>query len=425
MSKASFFRQSGWMVLATVGSGVFMYAVHVVAASMKARDVAEYGAFFALLRVLAVLNIPTSGLQTVFAQQTAAARTHQQAQQLTGTTRAVFQGIFVLWLLVALAAVAFHQPILAALKVHNPAALWVTLLLTLTSLWLPIVKGLLQGNQDFAGFGWVMILDGVGRFLAVSVIVLVLSGQAAGGMTGAFIGQVTAFTVGAWLTRRIWLGTGAAFDWRPWLKRVIPLTLGTGTILFMSYGDTIYVRTVFDADQSAYYFAASIIGFALAQFTVPLTAVMFPKIVHSVARSEKTDVMRLTLGATAILGGAAALVCTVLPKLPLWIIYFRNAQLIGPAAPLVPWFAWGMLVLALANVLVGNLLARERFAVVPWLVLVALAYGATLWGLKSTLQSMPVFDAFRLIVQVLSGYSSLLLAVAAWFTWGRKNPAQI
>jgi len=48
------------------------------------------------------------------------------------------------------------------------------------------------------------------------------------------------------------------------------------------------------------------------------------------------------------------------------------------STPLVPWFAWGMLPLTLANVLINALLARGRFAVVPWLVLVAIGYGVAL-----------------------------------------------
>jgi len=38
------------------------------------------------------------------------------------------------------------------------------------------------------------------------------------------------------------------------------------------------------------------------------------------------------------------------------------------AAPLVPWYAWALVPLTLANVLIQNLLARGRFAAMPWLI---------------------------------------------------------
>src|SRR6185295_11389958 len=84
--KLAFFKQSGWMVMATVGGGVFMMLVHNVAARM---DKEEYGVFFALLRCLILLGIPAGGLQFTFAQQTAASLNDQHHYQLAATTRAV------------------------------------------------------------------------------------------------------------------------------------------------------------------------------------------------------------------------------------------------------------------------------------------------------------------------------------------------
>ena len=75
-------------------------------------------------------------------------------------------------------------------------------LIGLASLWLPMVKGVLQGLQNFLGLGWVLILDGVGRFGAILAI-LWLGGQAAGGMTGALIGQGVSLLIGAWLIRHL------------------------------------------------------------------------------------------------------------------------------------------------------------------------------------------------------------------------------
>ena len=49
MSKLTFFRQSGWLVIATLAGGVFFYAVHIFASKMPS---SEYGVFNALLQVL-------------------------------------------------------------------------------------------------------------------------------------------------------------------------------------------------------------------------------------------------------------------------------------------------------------------------------------------------------------------------------------
>jgi O-antigen/teichoic acid export membrane protein len=424
--KLTFFRQSGWMVIATVLGGMFMSAVHVVVSKPMAE--AEYGVFCTLLRVFLLMGFPASGLQVVFARQAAAALSEPEERMLSQTTRSVLRATFFIWLVMAAIVFVFRSDIVAAWKISNPAALWVTVLLGLASLWAPIFKGLLQGRQDFAGLGWVMILDGIGRFTAI-VLIVHLGGQAAGGMTGALIGQGVALCVATGLALRIVTGPGDGFQWRPWLARVIPLTFGVGTVLFMCSGDVLYVQSIFPKHLSPFYMAAAMIGLALVTFTTPLAAVMFPKIVQSAARTEKTDALKHALAATALLGAAAAIACTVLPELPLRIIYFRN-PLYWKSAPLVPWFAWSLLPLILANVLISNLLARDRFKVVPWTVLVGLCYGVTLLLLRHRIgsfstpalqNSAAIFDGFKMVIGTLGVFSVLLLVVAMWCTFSNHT----
>jgi hypothetical protein len=78
---------------------------------------------------------------------------------------------------------------------------------------------------------------------------------------------------------------------------------------------------------------------------------------------------------------------------------------------LLPWFAWSMLPLSLANVLVNNLLARSEFRAVPWLVLVAAGYGIAL---------SLFHDSFLTIIKMIGLFSSLMMLVAGVFTWGIK-----
>jgi O-antigen/teichoic acid export membrane protein len=315
------------------------------------------------------------------------------------------------------------------LKIENPLAIWMTMLVVLTSLLLPVFRGILQGEQNFMGMGWVAICDGLGRFIAVCVIVLLLSGRAAGAMTGAFLGQIGALAFSVWWTRDILQGVASSFRWRNWFGKLVPLTLGFGTLLFLQSTDAIYVQSIFSKDDSAFYMAPALIGFALVQFTGPLVAVMFPKIVSSVARSENTDALKLTFGTTALVGVVAAIVCTIVPWLPLRILYFAKPELLK-SAPLVPWFVWCMLFTTLANVLIGNLLARQKFKIVPWLVVVAIGYGVALYLLKDHLKTLPAFVGFKRVVQTLGAFNFALLVIATWFSWHKKpiraaNPAAV
>src|SRR5438876_485501 len=139
-------------------------------------------------------------------------------------------------------------------------------------------------------------------------------------MTGALLGMVVALAIGLWHTRDLWRGPAVPFKWRPWFKRVLPLTLGFGAVTYMISQDMLVVQRFFPESETGYYGAAGMIGRALFFFTAPMTAVLFPKVVQSAMRAEKSSVLGQAFGATALLGAAAALGCTLFPELPLRIV---------------------------------------------------------------------------------------------------------
>lgn len=414
--KLTFFRQTGWMVVATTLGGGFMWLVHKPAAA--GMPPVEYGYYLAMLQVMNLMMIPAIGLQTVFANETAAAVTAAKRRELAATVRWGLAAVTAVWLLVAGLVGGLQKALLDRLQIDQPALLWITVFIGLAMVWWPVLQGVLQGRQNFLWLGWLQVFNGLGRFLAVLIFVTLLGWNAVGAVTAALIGFWAAVGLAVWQTRDVLVHPGAPIDWRGWLARVVPLSLGLGASQFVMAADQLVVQSFLDKEVTGFYGAAGTIGRALVFFTIPLVAVMFPKVVRSAALSEDTAVMKQALGATALLGGLAALACTLLPKLPLWIMYKPEFLRV---APLVPWFAWAMLPLTLANVLIGNLLARQRFRAVPWLVIVAAGYGAALVWRGPALREMPQEAAFRSVILTLGLFSSLLLAVSAWFTW-RKGP---
>jgi O-antigen/teichoic acid export membrane protein len=447
MSRFAFFKQSGWMLFAAVAGGVFTWLVHpilnkpisdVFAALMallgKVPEVAEYiktveaacarifkppitqaeyGLFNALLSIVSLLNIPSSGLQPIMAQQTASAVTPEHERQLRGTLRTLLGVTFGIWVLIALSTLVMQSALMAKLKVYHPASLWATVLIGLPVLWLPILLGVLQGKQNFLWLGTQSILNALFRCLGVLVLVRLVGVHITGAMAGVLLGTGISLLICGWQAYPMLLGAVERIDWRAWLRRVLPLTLGLGSATFMLAADMIMARAVFPEADSGYFSAVGIIGRALVFFTVPLTQVMFPKIAHAAARSESTDVMLHALGATALLGAIGALFCTIFPGLPLQLL---SDDKYLQVAPLVPWYAWCVVPATLSNVLINNLLARQHFKGVPWLVLVAIVYGLTLYAVSSSLLGMEKLAAFRTIVLIFGGYSVVFLAISIWFT---------
>src|SRR5262249_53012482 len=157
----------------------------------------------------------------------------------------------------------------------------------LLSMWQPLFMGVLQGRQNFLWFGWASLVNGIVRLIAVFVIVRV-GGQAAGAMAGVLIGTLVSTVAAAWPSRDLMRGAATPFDWLKWAKRVLPITLSLGAITVLFTLDMIVVQAYYPASETRYYAAAGLVGRTLYYFSVPMTYVLFPRVVRSAARAEKT-----------------------------------------------------------------------------------------------------------------------------------------
>ena len=410
-SKVTFFKQSGWLVIATGASGLFLMAVYPLVSNLK-----DFAIYASLLRVFTVLGIATTGLQIVMAQDAAAAVTSEAKAELRANVRGVAAGIFALWLLIAVVCGIFQDEIARELQITDQRALWVTMGLVLAQMFLPFSQGLLQGMQNFAWLGWSIMLNGLGRIVGIAVAVLFFKSQATGALAGALFGLGSAVAVALWPARGLFRSADANFEWKSWLKRVLPLTAGVGSVLFVMNADMIFVQRHFPREVSAFYGAVVMIGVGLVTITTPMAAVMFPKVVSSLARAQRTDSFRMALLGTAALGLFGAITCTIFPSLPLRIIFFNNPTF-WVSAQLVPWFMWAMLPVTVANVLIADLLAKRCFAVSFWLLMIPIGYAIAVEQYLTFVPKEDYFAAFKGVVLRLGMFSLMLLAVSAFYSW--------
>ncbi|MGV3772968.1 MAG: hypothetical protein ACO1QB_08705 [Verrucomicrobiales bacterium] len=405
------------MMIANTGAGAFMMAVHWFASRLPA---GEWGIFLTLLRLFMVLSIPAAGLQIVLAQQTAAAIDPEKRRKLAETLAALTKGTFLLWLVMLVALWFFQDKIAASFGLKNTIALWVMITCVLLALWLPIYQGVLQGLQEFFWLGNSLIMNGLGRFIGMAIIVVGLKGDISGAMVGTLLGVASSLMLAFWPARKLFReGLNISifsFAWGEWLKLVVPLTCGVGSILLLMNADMLLVGSHFAKPYTDYYGGAAMIGVALVLFTTPMAAVMFPKLVKSFAHAQQSSALALALKGTFALGGAGALFCTFFPEFPLRIMFFNKPEFLK-SAPLVPWFMWSMLPLTAANVLIGNLMARKLFAAVPFLAAIAIGYLITLYLFVRGVHAVDPFQDFRTVIQILGGFSLLMLAVSGYFSW--------
>ncbi|HMO64303.1 MAG TPA: hypothetical protein PKE47_03600, partial [Verrucomicrobiota bacterium] len=99
--RLAFFRQSGWMLVATAASGALMSLVHLPASRMGGAD---YAVFAAMVDLLYLIGIPAAGLQGMFAQMAATAVDEARWVAVRTAARRVLAAATALWAVLALAA---------------------------------------------------------------------------------------------------------------------------------------------------------------------------------------------------------------------------------------------------------------------------------------------------------------------------------
>jgi O-antigen/teichoic acid export membrane protein len=411
---AVFFKQSSWLMTATILGGFASMGVHLLLKS-KALTPAQYGAFVTLLMLVSC--VPALPLQMVFAQQTASALATDRQRQLAAMLRLSWVWISVIWLVGAAITLSFQGTIVQRWSLSGPMALWFTLIAVLGSLWFPIFTGALQGRQDFFSYGWAVILNGTFRIAVSAWLVLALHKGETGMMAGVAAGVGAVVVIGLWQMRDILLMPGERFDGKAILAQVVPLMLGFGATQFLFTSDMMFAKSHFTEEEMACYGLAGTLSRALLWLVLPLAAVMFPKIVHSTAKAEKTNLLGVVMLGTAILTICGGIGLSVLGK---WVVKIvSQASYVDTTSRLLPWYAAAMVPLALANVLVNDLLARFCFRVVPPIVALAIIYGLTL---KFLLNRFP--GRLELPLQTLAVFTLLLFGVCAFFARTFKSPGQ-
>ena len=387
--------------MATAGSAAFGLAAVKISTLLLSKP--DYGELTSMQWAYAQLGIPFAGMQTAFAYLSAQTQTDTDRRRLSGALRGMLRVMFGFWCVAALLCFAFQDRLVTSYSLNSPHILWFTLGVASIMCATQAIFGVLQGQQRFVHLSMATVVSSGCQTIGLAGLLVLLGHTPAIGMAGLCLGASVTLAFALFLTRRDWQHPAVPFDLLAFIRRFLPLTLGFGVTTYMFTEDGLAVIRYLNKGADGYS-AAKVVGRSIFFLTGPLVWVMFPKIVNSVAKAEETKVLGQALGATLLVCGGAALGSSLFPALPLRIL---SGDKFLDSAHMVPWFAWALLPMILANLLITNLLARERFAVVPPLVLVAAAYGITL---------RVYHPSHGAVIVTLAIFSALLLLVSWIYT---------
>ena len=417
------------MMTATTLSGLFMFAVHLVAAPWF--NEGDYSHFYTMIMILNFSMIPALGLQTVFAHEAAAVRDKAGQRCLAGNTigiLALFTGI---WAAAAMLIWLGQERVLRWLQLEDAQGFWVTLCAVLPHFWLPVFCGILQGKQWFGWLGGAIVSNGLGRFLAAALVLFFLGPKVHWLMVGALLGVIAAVGLAAAPCRGVWDCGAARIRWRAWFGRALLFALGPGMVQFMLTVDMIAAQSRFEKTASDDYAMAGVLGRGLFLFVGPIAGVMFPKLVNpSREGSEPKLVSRTfwtTLAIVSLSTALSGMICwiaapavlqsaamtSILPSGAADWLLKREEQILR-ISPLVPYFFGAMGLLALANVFVNRLVAHREFGKVACLLPAPALYGLGLATLDFSPTSLVLWVGMANAWMLLAaGFLSRRIAVKA------------
>lgn len=329
--------------MANVGN----YAFQAIAGRML--TVAEFGVMNTLIGICGASLIPAGALGTSISRWVAmcdASGNHRAVSTiLRRACRRICFCLLGFILVFALAEKTIQDFLrLPALSPLVIAAIWIV-----AGLFVGILSAGLQGLRRF---GWVaaLIVSGVAARLLFGFLLMNAGHQssgALGGMVAANLMTVAIAVVILWPILRV--KSDPDFYTRPIYRYLFPVALPMTVWSLLGSADLIIVKHYFSPVSAGHYAAAGLFGRALGTVVTPITLVLFPEWSRMSAQgsdpsSHRPLLLKCSL-VVALVGVAAAAVCTLWPQWPVLLLKGRSEP---PTEALLPPFVWAMVPLSIA-----------------------------------------------------------------------------
>ncbi|MEA2666959.1 MAG: hypothetical protein QOI11_3903 [Candidatus Eremiobacteraeota bacterium] len=361
-------------VAAFVGAGTLVlntatFLVYFGIARLATHE--TYGDILALLSVVFIGYVPAVVASLTVARRIALVAAQAGPAATARIEREVLRRTYAVALAVLAAGVVARAPVAALLHVADPGAVgWAAAALAI-SIVFQIQRGMIQGLERYRGLALSYALEGAGRF------VFGLLGTALAGESGFFagialaLGAVALFNGIELVRHRSAAGTSGAAAASEDARASAATALAMAVVTVLSLYDAILVKHWFAPETAGLYAAAAVVGRATYSMVAVIPAILLPRVVHLTSGGRSTArVLGASIAATAAPMLLATAAVALLPHLVMAVVAGRSFDAATAYAfPLS--LAAGTL--ALANLGTTYLVARRRFAVVPWLLAAGLA----------------------------------------------------
>ena len=411
MTRALAARAALWVLVATTVANVFGYGYQVVMARLLRPD--DYAILTALFGILILESLSAQVIQSATARIAAQYRARGEEAALHVFVRRWGRRIVIGAGLPSLAIVVASPLVGSALALPVPSVALLGLALFLSAP-LTFTGGLLQGLAYFGWFGWYFIAQALVRLMVG--VALVVAGF---GVTGAFVGAVSALAAGLLLSivplaplLRAARGAVHAIE----LGRAESRFFLLASVIMLAYAgltniDAIASRALLSSTDAGAYAGAVTMAKVVLFAPIAVGFILLERTARNHARGEDTDRgLLLALGFALATSGTVTLAYIVAPasftRLVVGDQYPLAASLIGP-------YAVAALLNALLSLWIAHFIGRGemRFG-----LLLAVAVTAEIVAILAA-----PHDAASLVRVVLGVAVATQAAALGTYWWERRH----
>jgi O-antigen/teichoic acid export membrane protein len=349
--------QGGWILVATIITGILNYLANVLVARML--EPADYGVYASLVSLFVILVTVGQVLQTVVATYVARLQAQGRVVEIGSglvylSKRMLFIGVGgTLLLLLA------SRSLSAFLRFPSSLPMAVFSLLMIPGAVLPVVNGALRGLQRFGALGGTQI--GLGALRLATVIGLAGLGLGAAGAVAslplASLGSLAlgTFFVGDVLRRR-------GRDTEPGLGGLLEFSLNAALAMtcfaILVNSDVIIVKSRFSPSEAGLYSAVATLGKTIFWLSGSVAVLLLPKATERHARGQSAvGLARRSLLAVGLLCGTVVVLFFLFP-LPIVRAFLGKQYAAG--ASFLGLYGLAVVLFSLANVWLAYCVAVQQ-----------------------------------------------------------------
>ena len=368
-----FVRQGRPLLVATGLASFAVYGFHFYVSRRLGVD--QYGTIASLLSAVTLVNAAAAVGATVLARFAADFRAVDDRGRLRRLLDLVTRWSAIAAAIAVLGAFALRLPLAGFMNLHTPAYVVLAVALACLTVVAVLLRGMLQGMQQFVSFSLSFIAEQVGRALLAALCVAAgfgVAGALGGGIAAAAIASVYTYAGLRGLLRV------PAVNLRIDVRRLVATTgaiaAATVGLAMLSYLDVVLAKHYLDPRSAGLYGFAVLPGRALTAIISFVPTWIFPKAAEHAAEGRN--------GHAPLAVGLGVATLLALPVLAL--LYFFAPQIAalagGPqfeaSAPLMLPYACAATVFTLASIAATYQMGRHQFRfVTPLAAAVAVEVG--------------------------------------------------